>query len=82
MTKLMRRIAAQDGQQDAAQASYHPWGTPDTPVAWPGFRIAYTPAGAAFEQAHVIIAANGAPIYGGIPGGPAHRGAVHKAGRL
>ena len=81
-TKLHRRITAQAGQAAAAMGEHHPWGTPDTPVAWPGFRIAYTPVGAAFEQAHVIITADGAAIYGGVPGGPAHRGGVHLAGRL
>lgn len=82
MTKLHSRITNQAGQAQAAQGGYHPWGTPDTAVTWPGFRIAWTPAGAAFEQAHVIIAADGSPIYGGVPGGPTHRGGVHLAGRL
>ena len=81
-TKLHRRITSQAGQASAAMAAHHPWGTPDTPVSWPGFAITWTPAGAAFEQAHVIIAANGAPIYGGVPGGPTHQGGVHLAGRL
>jgi hypothetical protein len=81
-TKLHRRITGQAGQSAAAMAAHHPWGTPDTPVAWPGFRISYTPAGAMFEAAHVIIAPNGAPIYGGVPGGPSHDGGVHQAGRL
>lgn len=80
-TKLHQRITGQSGQHAAAMASYHPWGTADTPVSWPGFRITYDPAGAAFEAAHVIIAANGAPIYGGAPGGPSHAGRVHLAGR-
>lgn len=81
-TKLWRRIASQSGAAADAQAGYHPWGTADTPVAWPGFRITMTPAGAAFEQAHILIAANGAPIYAGVPGGPTHNGGVHLAGRL
>jgi len=82
VTRLHRRIMGQAGHAQAAQGGYHPWGTADTPVAWPGFRITTTPAGMAFEAAHVIIAANGAPIYGGIPGGPSHNGGVHQAGRL
>lgn len=82
MTRLWHRIAGQDGQAAAAMGEHHPWGTADTPVSWPGFRIAYTPVGAMFEAAHVIIASDGSPIYGGIPGGPAHNGAVHPAGRL
>lgn len=82
MTRLHRRIVGQSGAAAEAQAGYHPWGTADTPVAWPGFRITYTPTGAAFEAAHVIIAANGAPIYGGPAGGPTHHGGVHLAGRL
>ncbi|HLM89255.1 MAG TPA: hypothetical protein VK284_09535 [Streptosporangiaceae bacterium] len=82
MTKLHRRITSQAGQHAAAQAAYHPWGTADTPVSWPGFRITYTPAGAMFEAAHVLISANGAPVYAGIPGGPTHNGGVHLAGRL
>ena len=82
MTKLHRRITGQATAAAEAQAGYHPWGTADTPVVWPGFRITQNAAGMMFEQAHVIIAANGAPIYGGIPGGPTHNGAVHQAGRL
>ena len=82
MTRLHRRIVGQSGAAADAQAGYHPWGTADTPVSWPGFRITSTPTGMAFEQAHVIIAANGAPIYGFIPGGPTHNGGVHLAGRL
>lgn len=81
-TRLHRRITGQAGQSAAAMGDHHPWGTADTPVVWPGFRISYTPAGAMFEAAHVIIAANGAPIYGGVPGGPAHDGGVHMARRL
>jgi hypothetical protein len=59
---LHRRIVSQAGNHAAAQAAYHPWGTADTPVVMPSFRMDLTPAGATFEQAHVIIAANGAPI--------------------
>jgi hypothetical protein len=82
VTKLHRRITGQASAAAESQAGFHPWGTPDTPVSWPGFLISYTPAGAAFEQAHVIIAANGAPIYATLPGGPTHNGGVHLAGRL
>ena len=82
MTKLMRRITGQASAMADSQAGYHPWGTADTPVTWPGHVTSWTPAGAAFEQAHVIIAANGAPIYATIPGGPSHNGGVHLAGRL
>ena len=63
-------------------AQYHPWGTPDTPASWPGFRYTATEAGIAFEQARVIIAADGAPVYTGAPGGNTHRGGVHLAGRI
>lgn len=59
---LHRRITRQAGHHAAAQAAYHPWGTSDTPLAMPSFRIALTPAGATFEEAHVIIASDGAPI--------------------
>lgn len=81
-TKLHRRITGQAAQSAAAMGEHHPWGTADTPVAWPGFRITWTPAGAAFEQAHVLITSDGAAIYGGTPGGPTHQGGVHLAGRL
>ncbi len=81
-TRLHRRITGQAGQHAAAMAQAHPWGTADTPVVWPGFRISYTPAGAMFEQAHVIIASDGAPVYAGTAGGPSHDGGVHQAGRL
>lgn len=78
---LHQRVTGQAGQAAAAGQSYHPWGTPDTPASWPGFRYTATAAGMMFEQAHVIIAADGSPIYAGTPGGPAHRGGVHLAGR-
>ena len=61
---LHRRIAGQAGNQAAAQGSYHPWGTADTPMVMPVNRIEITPIGATFEEMHVIIAANGAPIAG------------------
>ncbi len=61
---LHRRIAGQAGNQAAAQSGYHPWGTPDTPMVMPMHRTELTPIGATFEEAHVIIAANGAPIPG------------------
>jgi hypothetical protein len=82
MTKLHRRITGQASAAAEAMGEHHPWGTADTPVSWPGFRIAYTPAGAMFEAAHVIISANGAPVYAGVPGGPTHNGGVHLAGRV
>lgn len=61
---LHRRILGQAGNQAQAQSAYHPWGTSDTPLVMPSFRIALTPIGATFEEAHVIIAADGAPIGG------------------
>lgn len=81
-TRLHGRITSQAGQHAASMAAAHPWGTADTPAVWPGFRISYTPAGAMFEAAHVIIASDGSPIYAGMPGGPSHDGGVHQAGRL
>lgn len=81
-TKLHNRITTQAGQHAASMGAYHPWGTADTPVSWPGFRITYTPVGAMFEQAHILIAADGSAVYGGAPGGPTHNGGVHLAGRL
>lgn len=77
--RLHRRIVGQAGNHAAAMSSYHPWGTADTPVVMPGFRMDLTPAGATFEEAHVIIAANGAPI----PGISNHAwGTVLPAGRI
>jgi len=76
--RLHRRIIAQASNQATATGDYHPWGTPDTPMTMPGFRMDLTPAGATFEEAHVIIAANGAPI----PGVSNHAwGTVIPAGR-
>lgn len=76
--RLQHRIRRQAGHQAAAQAEYHPWGTPDTPMVMPMFRMDITPIGATFEEAHVIIAADGAPI----PGVSNHAwGTVRPAGR-
>ena len=75
---LHRRIVSQAGNHAAAQSGYHPWGTADTPVVMPMTRTAITPIGATFEEMHVIIAANGAPI----PGVSNHAwGTVLPAGR-
>ena len=78
MSKLHRRITGQATAHRQAMGEYHPWGTPDTPAVMPGFRITYHGAGAQFEQAHVIIAANGAPIYAGARYNPLN---VYAAGR-
>jgi hypothetical protein len=76
--RLHSRIRHQAGNQAAASASYHPWGTPDTPVTMPAHLTTYTPAGAMFEELGVIIAPNGAPIYAAT----AHPwGTVRSAGR-
>ena len=76
--RLHRRIVAQAGNHATAMGDWHPWGTQDTPMVMPQFRVAYTPIGATFEEAHVIIAANGAPI----PGVSNHAwGTVIPAGR-
>jgi hypothetical protein len=62
--RLHGRVVRQAASHAAAMAAYHPWGTADTPMVMPQFRVAYTPIGATFEEAHVIISANGAPIPG------------------
>lgn len=62
--RLHQRITGQAGNHAAAMATYHPWGTADTPMVMPMTRTTYTPIGAMFEEMHVIIAANGAPIAG------------------
>lgn len=61
---LHSRVTSQAGNHTAAMGSWHPYGTPDTPAVMPGHLTTYTPTGAMFEELHVIIAANGAPIYG------------------
>ena len=78
MTKLHRRITSQAGAHRAAMGEYHPWGTADTPAVMPAHNTTWTPVGAVFEQAHVIIAADGSPIYGGAR---TNAIAVHPAGR-
>lgn len=76
--RLHQRIRNQASNQAAAMGAYHPWGTADTPMVMPAHRTTYTPAGAMFEELHVIIAPNGAPIIGA----SAHPwGTVHSAGR-
>lgn len=76
--RLHHRITRQASNHAEAQAGYHPWGTPDTPMVMPMHRTELTPIGATFEEAHVIIAANGAPI----PGVSNHAwGTVLPAGR-
>lgn len=61
---LHHRIRNQAGNHAAAMSSYHPWGTADTPAVMPQHLTTYTPIGAQFEELHVIITANGAPISG------------------
>lgn len=62
--KLHSRIRGQSGNHAAAMAAWHPYGTADTPMVMPATRTTLTPAGAMFEEMHVIIAANGAPVIG------------------
>jgi hypothetical protein len=62
--RLHRRITAQAGNHAQAMSAYHPWGTADTPMVMPHTLTCYTPIGATFEEMHVIIAPNGAPIPG------------------
>lgn len=79
MSKLRTRIVNQAGNHAAAMGTYHPFGTPDTPVTMPAHTTTWTPAGAMFEQLHVIVASNGAPIYGAAQVNPTGR--VHRAGQ-
>ena len=65
MSKLHRRITTQASAHLQAMGEYHPWGTADTPAVMPAHNTTWTPVGAVFEQLHVIIAADGSPIYAG-----------------
>jgi len=72
MSRLQRRIASQPQAARAAAASYHPWGTADTPVEMPHVAIRYASGMTGVEQ--VIYAPDGRAIP---MTGAAGYGAVH-----
>jgi len=69
MSKLRRRIINQAAGPAAAQGTYHPYGTPDTPMVMPMVLVQFGPGGgAAVEQMVPLITANGAAIPATAPG--------------
>lgn len=62
MSRLRHRIAGQAGQNRAAAAGYHPYGTADTPLSMPVVHVYYSPAGMIVQQAAGIMVGNGAVI--------------------
>jgi hypothetical protein len=68
MSRLHSRIAGQAGAARAAAASYHPHGTPDTPMTMPMTRVVFGGGGAQVEQMTGLVTANGAVIPATVPG--------------
>jgi len=68
MSRLRSRIVGQHGAQRAAQASYHPYGTADTPMSMPMVHVQFYDGGAAVQVAHGIITPSGAVIPATAPG--------------
>jgi len=81
MSRLRDRIAGQHRAGTAAAASYHPWGTADTPLVMPMAVMRYggTTTGETVTGVEQVITAPDGRM---IPmTGPAGYGRVHKAGR-
>lgn len=76
MSRLHSRIARQPQAAAAAAASYHPWGTADTPAVMPQVVIRYASGMTGVEQ--VIYAPDGRAIP--MSGAQGH-GTVARAGR-
>ena len=68
MSRLRKRIAAQALGPAAAQGSYHPYGTADTPMSMPMVHVEFGPGGAAVQQMVPLVTANGAAIPATAPG--------------
>jgi hypothetical protein len=68
MSRLRTRITRQARAGAAAQASYHPYGTPETPMEMPMVRVFFGPGGASVQQMVPLITANGAPVPATAPG--------------
>jgi len=66
--KLRRRIGGVGGNQAAAMAAYHPYGTADTPMTMPIHQVIMTADGAQVQRLTPLVTANGAMIPASAPG--------------
>lgn len=81
MTPHLHRFARQPSARQAAERSYHPYGTPDTPMVMPVPLVLVGSAGIAYSDMHPLVMPDGRmiPATGNAQWYQLH--AVHPAGR-
>ena len=62
MTPHLARFARQPGAQRAAEESYHPWGTADTPMVMPMSLVQIGSTGIAYQDMTPLVMPDGRMI--------------------
>ena len=68
MTPHLARFAMQPGHQKAAEQSYHPWGTADTPMVMHMALVQVGSTGIAYTDMHPLVMPDGRMIPATAPG--------------
>jgi hypothetical protein len=62
MTPHLARFTSQPGHQKAVDATFHPWGTADTPMVMPMTLVQIGSDGIAYQDMHPLIMPDGRMI--------------------